>query len=84
MTKFLPYGPFELDFVDGRIALTARKAFRADLNSKKARLAEAVGCYVFSIKGGKSELPWYVGKTEKMNFVRECAYEFVNLCPRGI
>lgn len=30
------------------------------------------GCYVFSIKVGGGELPWYVGLAEKQTFRKEC------------
>lgn len=43
-------------------------------------LAEACGCYVFTIQAGKGFLPWYVGLAEKRDFRGECLeYHKVNL-----
>ncbi|WP_457953719.1 hypothetical protein [Achromobacter xylosoxidans] len=31
-----------------------------------------VGCYVFSVRAGSGEKPWYVGMAEKQSFRKEC------------
>ena len=33
---------------------------------------DGLGCYIFSIKWYGKILPWYVGKTEKQTFAKEC------------
>lgn len=35
-------------------------------------LSGGIGCYIFSIRAGKGELPWYVGMAEKQSFRKEC------------
>ena len=32
----------------------------------------ACGCYVFALKNGGNIIAWYVGKTERMTFEKEC------------
>lgn len=34
-------------------------------------LLKAKGVYIFSLRAGKGSKPWYVGKSEKMDFLRE-------------
>lgn len=43
------------------------------VEQRKSGLSRAKGCYVFGIKtsGGRSILPWYIGKTTR-SFDREC------------
>ena len=35
-------------------------------------LSQAIGVYIFSIRAGKGNLPWYIGKAEKRGFIQEC------------
>jgi hypothetical protein len=35
-------------------------------------VAEQHGCYVFSMRAGKGEKPWYVGKASRQSFAAEC------------
>ena len=35
-------------------------------------LADAVGCYIFSIRAGKGVKPWYVGLAARQSFRKEC------------
>jgi hypothetical protein len=34
--------------------------------------AQQRGCYVFSMRAGKGEKPWYVGKASRQSFAAEC------------
>jgi hypothetical protein len=72
MSVFYPYGPFAIETSKGLVRGGARKSFANVLEEYEEGLSKTVGCYVFSIKSSNGEKPWYVGKTEKMNFVREC------------
>lgn len=74
--KFDVYGPFELLLTGKRLhAKNARADFieqtsEAVIGTKT--LADACGCYVFTIRAGRGTLPWYVGKTEQRTFSKEC------------
>ena len=35
-------------------------------------IAQHHGCYVFSMRAGKGEKPWYVGKASRQSFAAEC------------
>jgi hypothetical protein len=35
-------------------------------------VAEQHGCYVFSMRAGRGEKPWYVGKASRLSFATEC------------
>jgi hypothetical protein len=35
-------------------------------------LPDACGCYIFAMQNGKNIVAWYVGKTEKQTFYKEC------------
>lgn len=35
-------------------------------------LGHAIGCYVFSLKSGGGVRPWYVGRSTKQIFMKEC------------
>ncbi len=49
-------------------------AFWRSVEKKRAGLSTAIGCYVFGIQsaGGPRIKPWYVGKTNKQDFLKEC------------
>lgn len=36
------------------------------------KLGDGIGVYIFSIKSGRGEKPWYVGKAERQSFRQEC------------
>ena len=44
---------------------------RAKTDPDFSKLLDSAGVYVFSIKAGKGEKPWYVGRTTKQTFLRE-------------
>jgi hypothetical protein len=48
------------------------KNFWNQVTDSNQNLAEACGCYVFALKNGNNIVSWYVGKTEKRTFQREC------------
>jgi hypothetical protein len=48
------------------------KSFWARVTSSDDGLPSACGCYVFALRNGDNILPWYVGKTEKTTFEKEC------------
>ncbi len=48
------------------------KSFWARVGAEDDCLPGACGCYVFALKNGTNVLPWYVGKTEKATFQKEC------------
>ena len=44
---------------------------RTKTDSDFSKLLGSAGVYIFSIKAGKGEKPWYVGRTTKQTFLRE-------------
>ena len=81
--RFDVYGPHEIPRAQrGVISWTSQEnkefwgVIDEDLTS--GRLSDACGCYVFTIKSGRTALPWYIGKAEKSSFKKEC------LNPRNI
>lgn len=69
--RFAPFGPFKLPHDDGIIEDSKKKEFWDSVQEKYQSLPEAVGCYIFAIQSIDDITPWYVGKTERMNFRRE-------------
>lgn len=63
------YGPFGIALKGGipdRSRVQGKKsALHEDIETARAGLASAYGCYVFATKGARGYRPWYVGKTEK-------------------
>ena len=67
--RFGTFGPFELPLSSrGLVARNELDTFWSAVEAEHPGLAEAMGCYIFSIQLGSSILPWYVGKTEKKTF----------------
>lgn len=73
--KFTVHGPFEIprkgskkNIIDG----AALCDFWDEVNEDVEDLPEAIGCYILSIKASKGLKPWYIGKTNKQNFRKEC------------
>ncbi len=75
VAKFVVHGPFEVPTkrtAKGKglaieqldTAFWKRKGWEA--------LAKKCGCYVFAIKASKGYMPWYVGRTTKQSFDKEC------------
>ena len=67
------HGPYEIPKEHGD---SRRRIDREDIDefwSKVgSRIANACGCYVFSIKTKSREKPWYVGKANRQSFLKEC------------
>lgn len=74
--RYYLYGPLELPRGDDNLLNFDgydRTTMWADLESCTAiGLADACGCYVFAMRAGRGIKPWYVGKSEKQPFKREC------------
>jgi hypothetical protein len=65
------YGGYEIERKPNRLGVFD-KAFWDRVREDKANLPEACGCYVFALQNGNNIRPWYVGKTEKRTFQKEC------------
>ena len=67
------YGPYEIPRVYGE---SKRRIDKEDIDnfwiSVDPKLANACGCYIFSITTTSREKPWYVGKANKQSFYKEC------------
>jgi hypothetical protein len=48
------------------------KNFWKQVSDSNENLPEACGCYVFALQNGNNIVSWYVGKTEKCTFEKEC------------
>ena len=48
------------------------KEFWARVEQQEQGLSRACGCYVFALQNGENINAWYVGKTEKSSFQKEC------------
>ena len=78
--KFDIYGPYELlrDNTGNLIRKETRDDFNAQLQAVtqgNTSLTDACGCYVFAIRSRRGTLPWYVGKTVRNIFSKECMNE---------
>ena len=81
--NFEVYGPFELNAesdggFSGWIDQPEINAFWDEVRKKYENLGNACGVYMFCVegkqkgKGKTTNLPWYVGKAEKLTFKQEC------------
>lgn len=48
------------------------KSFWKIIEEHRDRLPDGCGCYVSALKNGSNIVVWYVGKTEKCTFRKEC------------
>ncbi len=72
--NFYPLGPYELP-QKNRLIPTAKKLqseFWDKVEEDVSGLSDGVGCYIYSIRAGKGNLPWYVGMAVKQSFRKEC------------
>lgn len=73
---FFPYGPTILPKANNGLIDNTRDSlakFWSEVEEEvEGGLADAVGCYIFSIRAGRGILPWYVGLAEKQSFKQEC------------
>ena len=74
MMRFHTYGPFRIRVQPNGLIGKNPEGFWQTVETSNLRLPEAKGCYVFGIRGsgGKTIRPWYVGRTNKLGFGREC------------
>ena len=73
MTTFHTTSSFEIPVIRQRRG--GRRVDVANLTAfwqAREELAEHRGCYVFSMRAGKGEKPWYVGKASRQSFDAEC------------
>lgn len=65
----IPRKPHKRSVVDTR----DRYGFWWEVDAAKPGLCYARGCYVFALRQrGGSVIPWYVGKTSRQTFYKEC------------
>ena len=78
MSCYEIFGPFELPLLPVGAVLDVSQAalerFWAAVNGREGGLAEAYGCFVFSVRGRnwRNELPWYVGRADRKPFLATC------------
>jgi hypothetical protein len=68
--NFTIYGPYEIPR-DGNLITRdryRRRQFWDVVDAEEAGLSEAIGCYIFSIRG----IPWYAGSAQRQDFKHEC------------
>ena len=72
--KFDIHGPYWLARRHGLIAATAddKREYWEWVEEYVPGLSDACGCYVFTINAGRGRLPWYIGKSERRSFKKEC------------
>ncbi len=73
--NFYPYSAFIIPrHKNGLIAhdKESMSSFWEQVEEEEEGLSQAIGVYIFSIRAGKGNLPWYVGKAEKTRFISEC------------
>lgn len=68
------FGGFEVPRTEKKncVDTAEKKAFWHSVEEHAEGLASALGCYVFAMRAGKGARPWYVGKTCRQGFSREC------------
>ncbi len=74
--QFFPYSPMPIPKAASGLIDSDRKAItsfweRVDKELEEG-LSGAIGCYLFSIRAGRGELPWYVGLAQRQSFRKEC------------
>ena len=62
---------FEIDRKPNRHGIFG-KEFWSKVAAEDEDLPGACGCYLFALQNGNNIVPWYVGKTEKRTFEKEC------------
>ena len=68
--NFSIHGPYEIPR-DGNLITRdrhRRRQFWDTIDVQTAGLSEAIGCYIFSIRG----MPWYAGSAQRQDFKHEC------------
>ncbi|EHR7861162.1 hypothetical protein HJ171_23185 [Vibrio parahaemolyticus] len=73
--KFYPYESVEIPRTEKGLIDNSKPAmieFWESVEELEEGLSEAIGIYIFSVRAGQGNLPWYVGKAEKQTFKKEC------------
>ncbi len=73
MTLFRTTDSFEIPIIHQRLG--GRKVDTKRLKEfwkEISEIADQRGCYVFSLRAGKGEKPWYVGKASVQTLSKEC------------
>jgi len=73
--NFYPYEPIEIPRTEKGLIANGKESmaeFWEKVNEIEDDLSETIGIYIFSVRAGKGNLPWYVGKAEKQTFRKEC------------
>jgi len=71
LMRFDVFGGFPIDRKPNRHGVFDKDFWKQVSNSDE-NLPGACGCYVFAVQNGKNIVAWYVGKTEKRTFEKEC------------
>jgi hypothetical protein len=69
--RFDIYGGYEIERKANRLGLFD-DTFWDRVSEEENDLPWACGCYVFALQNGHNIRPWYVGKTERRTFEKEC------------
>ena len=71
--RYTVHGPYRIPLEGGKFKTRIdRQDLKLFWDTVGLDLAEACGCYVFTIKTDAGEKPWYVGKAQKQDFFSEC------------
>ena len=73
--KYYPYCAIEIPRQEGGLIANDKESmsyFWSNMEEVEEGLSQAIGVYIFSIRAGKGNIPWYVGKAEKSRFISEC------------
>jgi len=70
------HGPFDIP-INKKNGLVDRhnktlKEFWVCVDRNEESISSSCGCYLFAIRAAKGFKPWYVGRTGKQSFQREC------------
>jgi hypothetical protein len=71
MMYFDVIGGFHIERKPNRHGLFDKEFWRR-VRSRDEDVPDACGCYIFALKNGSNIVAWYVGKTEKLTFEKEC------------
>ncbi len=72
--NFSVHGPFDLSRHRGSVDVRrhAKREFWRQVENDEASLPDGCGCYVYCVRAGKGQRPWYVGLAEMQSFKAEC------------
>lgn len=73
--NFYPYESIEIPRTSNGLIANDKESmaeFWENVDEINDGLSEGIGIYIFSVRAGQGNLPWYVGKAEKQTFKKEC------------